>query len=273
MDRVIRIVILPLAVMFLSLVASPVAAATPPPLPASMAALGDSITRAYDVCCSYGDHPGQSWSTGYAWYDGISSHYERIKRIKPSLAGHVYNDAVTGSKMARAPSQAAMAHTQGASYVTILLGANDLCTSSPSTMTSTDSFQRDFETAMATLAQESSRRIFVSSIPNIHQLWEVLHTNALARTVWASAQICQSMLGATRNSVDRGLVVEREKDFNRILAEVCGWYENCRWDGGATYNYQFSASQVSPLDFFHPSLSGQAALARVTWAKSWWPTS
>ncbi len=32
----------------------------------------------------------------------------------------------------------------------------------------------------------------------------------------------------------------------------------------------FSASQVSTLDYFHPSLSGQAALARVTWAVSWW---
>jgi len=32
----------------------------------------------------------------------------------------------------------------------------------------------------------------------------------------------------------------------------------------------FSASQVSTLDYFHPSLSGQAALARVTWAASWW---
>jgi hypothetical protein len=26
------------------------------------------------------------------------------------------------------------------------------------------------------------------------------------------------------------------------------------------------------LDFFHPSLSGQASLARVTWTASWWPT-
>ena len=88
MQRVIRVVLLPLAVLLLSLVASPVAAATPPPLPASMAALGDSITRAYDVCCAYSDHPGQSWSTGYAWYDGINSHYERIKRVKASIAGH-----------------------------------------------------------------------------------------------------------------------------------------------------------------------------------------
>jgi hypothetical protein len=33
-------------------------------------------------------------------------------------------------------------------------------------------------------------------------------------------------------------------------------------DNGAVYNVQFTASQVSTLDFFHPSLSGQAALAR-----------
>ena len=59
---------------------APGSAAASPALPNSMAALGDSITRAYDVCCSYSDHPGQSWSTGGAWYDGISSHYERIRR-------------------------------------------------------------------------------------------------------------------------------------------------------------------------------------------------
>jgi lysophospholipase L1-like esterase len=274
MQRVSRVVLLLLAVLLLSLVGSPVAAATPPPLPASMAALGDSITRAYDVCCAYGDHPGQSWSTGYAWYDGINSHYERIKRVKASIAGRGYNDAVTGAKMAAAPGQAATAVTQGASYVTILLGANDLCTSSPATMTSTDSFRADFARAMATLAAEPSRHIFVSSIPNLHQLWELLHTNSVVRTVWATAHICQSMLGATRTPDERQQVVQREQAFNQILAEVCGNYpNNCRWDGGATYNYQFSVSQVSSLDFFHPSLSGQAALARVTWAKSWWPTT
>jgi hypothetical protein len=36
---------------------------------------------------------------------------------------------------------------------------------------------------------------------------------------------------------------------------------------------KFSASQVRVLDLFHPDLDGQAALARVTWAASWWPTS
>jgi lysophospholipase L1-like esterase len=141
-----------------------------PPLPSSMAAIGDSITRAYDVCCSYGDHPGQSWSTGSTSDDGIASHYERIKQLNPAIIGHGYNDAVTGAKMAATPTQAAQAVSQGARYVTILLGANDLCTASPSTMTSTDAFRSRFSQAMATLmAQDPDPYVFVSSIPNLYQ--------------------------------------------------------------------------------------------------------
>src|SRR5215211_1902452 len=272
MGRIARIGILVLAVVLAGLVAQPAWAA--PPLPSSMAAIGDSITRAYDVCCSYGDHPGQSWSTGSTSYDGIASHYERIRQLNSAITGRGYNDAVTGAKMSAAPGQATQAVGQGARYVTILLGANDLCTSSPSTMTSTTTFRAYFSQAMATLlAPGQDRYVFVTSIPNIYQLWQVLHGNSLARWAWANFHICQSMLGATRTEAERQLVVDRERAFNRILADVCAQYTRCRWDGGAVYNYQFSASQVSSLDFFHPSLSGQAALARVTWAASWWAST
>ncbi len=58
---------------------------------------------------------------------------------------------------------------------------------------------------------------------------------------------------------------------NAVLGQVCGQYANCRWDGGATFDYQFSPSDVSTLDYFHPSQSGQAVLAGLTWASSWWP--
>jgi lysophospholipase L1-like esterase len=270
MGRVARILVLALAVVSAGLVAQPAWAA--PPLPASMAAIGDSITRAYDVCCSYGDHPGQSWSTGYTSYDGIASHYERIRQRNSAITGHGYNDAVTGAKMSAAPGQATQAVNQEARYVTILLGANDLCTSSVSTMTSTATFQSQFQQAMATLlAGGQDRYVFVSSIPNLYQLWQVLHTNSLARTVWAAAKICQSMLAATNTDTQRQQVKTREEAFNQILLEECAKYSRCRWDNKAVYSYSFSTSQVSALDFFHPSLSGQAALARVTWAASWWP--
>jgi lysophospholipase L1-like esterase len=270
MHRGARITVVALAVILAGLVTRPAWAA--PPLPASMAALGDSITRAYDVCCSYGDHPGQSWSTGSAWYDGISSHYERIKQANPAITGHAANDAVTGAKMAAAPTQATQAATQHARYVTILLGANDLCTASPDTMTDTRTFQAEFQQVMATLmGQDPQPYVFVSSIPNLYQLWQALHTNWLARWVWANFHICQSILGATRTEAQRQQVVAREQAFNQVLADGCSAYARCRWDNLAVYHYQFSASQVSTLDYFHPSLSGQASLARVTWAASWWP--
>jgi lysophospholipase L1-like esterase len=272
MGQVARIVLLALVVVLAGLVTQPAWAA--PPLPSSMAAIGDSITRAYDVCCSYGDHPGQSWSTGSTSYDGIASHYERIRQRNAAITGRGYNDAVSGAKMAAAPTQATQAVNQGARYITILLGANDLCTSSPSTMTSTTTFRAQFSRAMDTLlAGGQDRYVFVSSIPNIYQLWQVLHTNSLARTVWAAAKICQSMLAATNTETQRQQVVTREKAFNQILADVCAQYPRCRWDNKAVYSYSFSTSQVSSLDFFHPSLSGQAALARVTWGASWWPSS
>src|SRR6266511_5722436 len=109
------------------LVGAPGASAAPP-LPNSIAAIGDSITRAADVCCWYGDHPAQSWSTGGGLFDGITSHYERILKLKPSIYGHNYNDAKSGAKMRDAAGQAQSAVSQRARYVTILMGANDVCT-------------------------------------------------------------------------------------------------------------------------------------------------
>lgn len=268
--RRLMAVVVSVALSLVSFASAPDAGATAR-YPNSIAGLGDSITRAADVCCWYGDHPGQSWSTGSASWDGITSHYERLLALHPRIAGHNYNDAVSGAKARNLPGQAANAVAQGAQYVTILMGANDLCTSSASTMTSVADFTGYVRSALAALHQGvPNARIFVSSIPNIYQLWSVLHTNLLAEAVWALAGICQSMLSINNTETDRQQVVARELAFNRVLAEECHAVANCLWDGNATYNYKFSASQVSTLDYFHPSLSGQAALARVTWNASWW---
>ena len=127
--------------------------------------------------------------------------------------------------MSAAPGQATQAVNQGARYVTILLGANDLCTSSASTMTSTTTFRSQFQQAMATLmAQDRKPYVFVSSIPNLYQLWQVLHGNSLARWAWANFHICQSMLAATNTETQRQQVAAREQAFNQILAEVCAQY-------------------------------------------------
>lgn len=263
------------AALTIAVLALPAGASASPPLPSSIAAIGDSITRAFDVCCWYGDHPAESWSTGGGAFDGISSHYEHILVLKSSIYGHNYNDAKTGAKMRDATGQAQAAVTQGARYVTILMGANDVCTSSPATMTRVDDFQRQFAATMDELANglPTDAHVFVSSIPNIYQLWQVLHTNVTAETVWAVAGICQSMLSLSNTEADRQTVLAREQAFNQVLANVCSQYTFCRFDNNATFDYQFNPSDVSKLDYFHPSLTGQAALATLTWQHSWWPAS
>jgi lysophospholipase L1-like esterase len=254
------------------MISSGIAAAASPPLPGSMAAIGDSISQAADVCCWYGNHPADSWSTGYASWDPVVSHYERILAIKPAISGHNYNDSVSGAKMADAPSQAAKAVQQQARYVTILMGANDLCTSSTATMTAVATFRSEFEQTLATLEAglPGSGHIFVSSIPNLYQLWQIYHTSSLAESTWSTAHICQSLLSTSNTDADRQAVRDREAAFNQVLAQVCANYGNCRFDADAVFDHAFSKSDISTLDYFHPSLSGQAALAQVTWSKSWW---
>jgi len=234
-----------------------------------MAAIGDSITRATDACCWFGDHPGNSWSTGAAAWDGVASHYERLRSLNPAIAGRVYNDAVAGSKMAAGPGQAGVAVSQHAQYVTVLLGANDLCTSTPQDMTPVDVFRVQIKQTLETLAP-STAHIFVSSIPNVYWLWQIEHTNPVAQFVWRAGRICQSLLAVERTELDRQMVRQRNADFNTILAEECAAIAACRFDGNAVFDYQFTTAQVSRLDYFHPSLAGQAALADVTWANGWW---
>jgi lysophospholipase L1-like esterase len=243
-----------------------------PKPPSSMAAIGDSMTQAVDVCCWYGDHPANSWSTGGAGWDGIRSHYERIRALNSAISGHNYNDSVSGARMSDGPAQAQQAVGQRAGYVTILMGANDLCTSSPSTMTSVATFRSETHETLQALDSglPGRSRIFVASIPDVYQLWALYHTDATAELVWGIAGICQSLLSPARTDADRQLVRQRNIDFNAVLADECAQVARCLFDGDAVFDYAFGRDDVSKLDYFHPSLTGQAHLAAVTWAHSWW---
>lgn len=44
----------------------------------------------------------------------------------------------------------------------------------------------------------------------------------------------------------------------------------CKFDGNAVFGYQFTPNDVSTLDYFHPSVTGQSRLASLTGSQSWW---
>jgi lysophospholipase L1-like esterase len=269
---VARVVTLAVLLIATSLAAPHVASAhasTPPP-PKRMAAIGDSITQAADACCWYGDHPDNSWSTGGAGWDGTSSHYERLRAVSPGLVA--YNDAVSGARMSDGPAQAQRAVAQNVQYVTVLLGANDLCTATPETMTAVETFRIQLAQTLSILdvGLPGRARFFVASIPDVYQLWEVFHEDPAAQFVWDVADICQSLLAPDRTDAQRELVRTRNSEFNTVLEEECGKYIRCRFDNNKVFEFRFGTGYVSKLDYFHPSLSGQDALAQTTWERTWW---
>jgi hypothetical protein len=139
-------------------------------------------------------------------------------------------------------------------------------------MTSVTNFRSQFTAAMRKLSLGlPNTRIYVVSIPSVYRLWSVLKGNASARSVWSSFNICQSMLAnplsTAQADVDRrAAVLQRETDFNTQLQQVCARYVHCRFDGDVVFNYPYVAADANTLDYFHPSITGQATLADVAWS-------
>jgi lysophospholipase L1-like esterase len=247
------------------------AVADPGPPPSSMAAMGDSITRAFNASGWYSDWPSRSWTTGT--YSGVLSHYRRILAKNSAIYGKNYNDAVSGAKAGDMPGQATTVVGRHVDYVTMLIGANDACTSSESSMTAITTFRSHIDAALGTLkAGLPNAKVAVISIPDIKQLWSVGHTNFDAVSTWDLFGICQSMLANATSTAQadedrRNRVRQRVIDFNTQLAQACADYgPNCDFDDNAVFSYPFSLSQVSTWDYFHPNVSGQNALAGVTYA-------
>ena len=243
--------------------------------PRSMASTGDSITRAFNTgWFPYIDNPSASWSTGTN--STVRSHYTRLLGLNSAISGHAFNDAKSGAKMIDLNGQMTTVAGQHVDYVTVLMGGNDVCTSSESTMTSVASFRSQFTTAMNTITTASpATLVYVVSIPNVYQLWSVFHTSSSARSVWALFSVCQSMLAnpssTAQADVDRrARVLQRDIDFNTALQQICATYNRCRFDNNAVFNTAFTTSDVTTRDYFHPSISGQAKLASVTWAAGYW---
>jgi hypothetical protein len=173
--------------------------------------------------------------------------------------------------MATLKDQMGFALFQGADYITVLMGANDVCTktvSGSTGMTPTSTFRDQFEAAMA---QTDGKKVlvFVSSIPNVNRLYTLFSTNGSARFAWSIYGVCQSLLSSRATAADRDAVAKQVVADNDALRSVCALHAaTCAWDGGATYNVAFTTSDVSTVDYFHPSVAGQNKLASSAWLAS-----
>ncbi|MCT4352850.1 SGNH/GDSL hydrolase family protein [Streptomyces sp. Je 1-79] len=242
---------------------------TPTPVwdrtPASVAAVGDSITRAFDACEVLADCPEASWATGTD--TGVNSLALRLLGAQ-GVTDRSWNLARTGARMAELPGQMARAGARKPELVAVMMGANDACRDRTALMTPVEEFRADFEAALAELRKTAPKaQVYVSSVPDLKRLWSQGKDSPMGRQVWKLG-ICASMLADAEDlsaSAERRrtLVRDRVVAYNTVLAEVCAKDRRCRYDGGAVFGFRFDGTQLSPWDWFHPSRDGQARLAEI----------
>ncbi|ORT60503.1 GDSL-type esterase/lipase family protein [Streptomyces sp. CB03238] len=235
--------------------------------PASVAAVGDSITRGFDACGLLADCPEVSWATGA---DARVNSLARRLLGPSALPARSWNLARSGARVAELPSQMAKAAAKKPGLVTVMVGANDACRDSAELMTPVADFRGAFEEALRELREVSPKsQVYVASVPDLKRLWSTGRGSALGKEVWKLG-VCASMLG---DADDLGVaagerreeVYERVVAYNEVLRDVCAEDRLCRYDGGAVFGHRFTGAQLSRWDWFHPSRNGQERLAEIAY--------
>ncbi|MFG1675939.1 GDSL-type esterase/lipase family protein [Micromonospora sp. NPDC049282] len=243
-----------------------------PGAPRVLTALGDSVSTGFGSCLVLVSCERNSWSTGDSLR--VESLYRRLRTDAPAL--RAYNRAVPGARAAGLADQARAAVRDKADLVTVLIGANDVCRGDADAMTPVATFRDQVDAALTVLRKGRPKaRVLVVSIPDLHRLWEIGHTESRAVRAW-SRGVCPALLAdatstAPAATARRARVKERIEAYDDQLRAACRAYgSRCRWDGGAVHRHRFSLDQVNALDWFHPNAAGQGRLAEVAWNASGW---
>ncbi|HYF47340.1 MAG TPA: GDSL-type esterase/lipase family protein, partial [Acidimicrobiales bacterium] len=235
-------------------------------VPQNIYAVGDSITTATGTAALGDEHPANSWVTGTnpsSFPDGRGGSAQVLSmRHRLGIAqGNAVNLAQNGRRMSDFDDQANRLPSS-AQYVVVLLGGNDLCRPSVAEMTSEASYRSSFRAGLtAVQARAPNALVFVSSIPDIYNLWFLRKGSLKARTFWDNPTgfeiPCESLLenpGSTSSADEnrRRQVRTRNIAFNRILEEECALVLRCRFDGHGLFRR--TSNRVDPFSNSSPYL-------------------
>jgi lysophospholipase L1-like esterase len=255
--------------------------------PKRLSTTGDSMTEAIDAELPGANH-WASWANGYHGFwqwlfclTDVNSHNQRITKNFGCRGRRNYMEAVSGADMFDFPWQAQQAVDHKAQYVTVLMGHNDVCQHDFADIPTDEQYEANFREGMETLSTGllEGATIYVAGIVDIYRLWEIArHKKALGiidcEVLWAFTLLdlfpCGTMLNPLNSPADRQFTQGRNIQFNKILERVTAEYEATDPDHHylftpVVFEYPFVESQVSDIDCFHPSASGQKLLSQITW--------
>jgi lysophospholipase L1-like esterase len=256
--------------------------------PKRLYSIGDSITRAVNANLPF-DNVNNSWVNGYygfwEWLFGlpnIKSHNQRISANFGSSGRKNWIAAQNGAQTNDLVSQATGTAGRNVTYATVMLGANDVCRESFADLPADDEFKTSFSDGMDILLGNlpNGATVQVVAIPDLKRLYDIgKDKTALGivdcEVLWATTVLgfpCGSMLSPSNSEVDRLYVQSRNIGYNRILKEVTEEKQAEHQTSGkfvsfteVSFTYEFTETDISDIDCYHPSWRGQRTLATITW--------
>lgn len=255
----------------------PSATAARPGKPASLVAVGDSITQATGTGALGQENPKNSWATG----TDVNSVAARLaiptaKRYNPSANGDRMSDFAPQIQNGKSGGSGNVAPAPAdTGLVVVQLGGNDLCKDSVASMTPVETYRAQFNAGLARVGTQAPNALLhVLSVPDIYNLWYIrgapqnasYHPESEsgqatglngARFYWDGLTDlgvkfpCQSLLAnpASYSQADRdrrAAVRTRTNAYNAVLAEECDKVLRCRFDDLRLFN--LTSNRSTPPD-------------------------
>jgi lysophospholipase L1-like esterase len=238
--------------------------------PYVVGALGDSISAGFNAL-RFGDNREFSWTAGLDANGLVQSHARKIKTLLGDRNVVVVNEAFVGAESYQLPRQAARLLRQKPDYVTIAIGANDVCTWDEDYLPKLEHYQKHLTGVIETIIESNPKvKIVLAPMPSIPLMYELGARRPGCQSKWDTMRVCKPLLAAERTAEQRQAFVGRYRHLNQVIADIAGRYPvNVRL-AAAIVNAEFDDSMISPLDCFHPSIKGQNLISELSFDATWY---
>lgn len=255
--------------------------------PKRLYSIGDSITRAFDAYLPGDDLP-LSWVNGsYGFWQqflgapDVNAHNQRITALYGSSGRTNVIGAANGARWDDALGQSQNGIGGAPTYVTVMLGGNDVCRDSILDLPAGEEIQAEVIATLDYLDQNlpAGASVVVVGIPDIKRLYDVAISGEGGfglidcSAIWQTTALgfpCGSMLSPDNTEADRLYVQQQNALYNGLIElEV---RNKQRRSTRVHYTFlpaattAFTADDISTIDCFHPSGQGEALLSQMTWA-------
>jgi lysophospholipase L1-like esterase len=238
-------------------------------VPFTLAALGDSITTAFNAD-GPADNPTLSFATGEAPCGRVRSHLVRVREALPTLDVRALNVAVSGARAAALPEQARRVAASRPDYATILIGANDApqwLFGGGDLASAATSFAGHVREAIGTLVAANARvMILLLAVPDQSRVLDL----ALEQDGGDLARLAARLPPSLRTGL-AAAYAQRHARLNATLAAVAREFPGPVRFADAIARVRFAATHLSQRDRYHPSVAGQALLAELSWQQGFFP--